>query len=624
MNAKIISFLVIALCSTFFNATFAQNIDKNYFDGELYIKVKQNTYSTYVDQKSGSIAQNRVNFIVPYLSKYQVRKIEMPFWFDPSDDLQRVFRVYFDQPQLVDSFLKDLTRLPELEYAEKIPYDQVELSPNDLGANTTSGQWALWKINAQQAWDITQGSPSIVVAVVDNAIQTTHPDLIGNCLTGYDIADNDSDPNPPNTNFSHGTHVSGIVSAKTNNGTGIASIGYNTKILPVKATNNSASYNSITHGYQGIAWAANNGARVINCSWGGPSYSATNETAITTIVNRGIIVVASAGNSNNSSYNYPAAYTKAISVACTNINDNKSSFSTYGTWVDISAPGESINSCVPTNSYGIKSGTSMSAPLVAGLCGLMLSVNPSMTPTQVESCLRSTAVNINAINPSYSGLLGAGRINAYQAVLCAQASGGCAASHNFTAPISGTQDYESQSHITASGSCQISNTARVRFDATTYVLLSPNFNTQSGAVFEALIDGCGGIYTFSDIAVGGTTDSLFNTSTKPIFATVELITKSNTPTINANKTSNEVNYAIYPNPTQSTTTITYTLPQTSDISLTIHDLTGREISRLADNQTQTEGNYSFAFDATDLPSGIYICTLRAGDTIKTQKLVVTK
>lgn len=619
MNAKIINFLVAILCSTFFNTIFAQSVDRNYFDGELYIKVKNNIYTSYVDSKNGSIAQNHVNFLTPYLSKYKVRKIEMPFWFDQSEDLQRVFRVYFDQAQLVDNFLQELSKLPELEYAEKVPYDQIEITPNDLGANTTSGQWALWKIKAQQAWDITQGSPTVVVAVVDNAIQTTHPDLSGNCLTGYDVADNDSNPNPPNTNFSHGTHVSGIVSAKTNNGTGIASIGYNTKILPVKATNNSASSNSITHGYQGIAWAANNGARVINCSWGGSGYSATNEAAITTIVNRGIIIVASAGNNNNSNYNYPAAYTKAISVACTNINDYRSSFSTYGSWVDISAPGESINSCVPNNSYGLKSGTSMSAPLVAGLCGLMLSINPSMTPNQVENCLRSTAVNINSINPLYSGLLGAGRIDAYQAVLCAQASGGCAVAHNFTTPISGIQDYESQSYVTASGSCQIANTARVRFDATTYVLLSPNFNTQNGAVFEAVIDGCGGIYVFDDIVVQGTTDSLFSTITESGSITTAM------PNVKTNKTSNQGSYTIRPNPFTQSTTINYSLNEESNqVSLAIYDLRGREVQRLLDSETREAGNHTYELDGSNLSAGIYLCVLKANDVIQTQKLIVTK
>ena len=132
----------------------------------------------------------------------------------------------------------------------------------------------------------------------------------------------------------------------------------------------------------------------------------------------GITFVAAAGNDNTSQVFYPAGYNYVISVASTTSSDSKSSFSNYGTWIDIAAPGSSIYSTIPNNTYGTQSGTSMACPLVAGLCGLLKSYNPALTPDEIENCLDQSADNIDAQNPSYVGDLGAGRINALGALQC--------------------------------------------------------------------------------------------------------------------------------------------------------------------------------------------------------------
>ena len=297
------------------------------------------------------------------------------------------------------------------------------LTPNDLGPQSgTNNQWGLWRINAQDAWDITTGT-GIIVAIVDDAVLTTHPDLIPNLLPGYDVADNDNDPMPNNSAMSHGTHVAGISGAATNNGVGVASIGFGIRILPVKSSNQSEV---ITDAYAGVIWAADNGADVINMSWGGSGFSNTGQNIITYAYDAGCVNVAAAGNDNTSQVFYPAGYDHVISVASTTTNDAKSSFSNYGGWVDVSAPGSAIRSTYFNSSftptYANLQGTSMASPMVAGLAGLVWSVNPEMSPDQIIECVISTTDDISAANPSFLNQLGTGRINAHEAVLCALAT----------------------------------------------------------------------------------------------------------------------------------------------------------------------------------------------------------
>jgi PKD repeat protein len=187
----------------------------------------------------------------------------------------------------------------------------------------------------------------------------------------------------------------------------------------VKATPDAFSSTSLTHSNEAILYAALSGAHVINCSYGGSGFSNTEQAVVNFAASRGTMVIASAGNGGSESINYPCGYANVICVANTTSSDAKNSSSQYGYWVDISAPGSGIYGTVPYTGYASYSGTSASAPLVAGLCGLMLSANSSLTSAEIESCLKSTATNIDAQNPNYIGKLGAGRINAYAAVQCA-------------------------------------------------------------------------------------------------------------------------------------------------------------------------------------------------------------
>lgn len=340
----------------------------------------------------------------------------------------------FDDYDKVDQIIEQLKQSPDIEYVERVPMDRIYYVPNDSLYTLYNGpqnwNWHLERIQADLAWDISKGSSDIKVAIVDNAVWVDHPDLAGKIVAQRDTYYNTDNPNPPASGdpleWSHGTHCAGLAAGASDNGIGIASVGFNVSIIAVKSAANTNS-NSI-YGYTGIQWAASNGADVINMSWGGTGYSQTNQNVINSIANMGIVLVAAAGNDNVTTPHYPSAYANVISVASTDFDDLKSDFSNYATSVDVSSPGGKAtggpNGLLSTTfndatlgNYDLMSGTSMASPIVAGLSGLILSINPLLTPAQVEAILESTADDIYPLNPDYTGMLGAGRVNAYQAAL---------------------------------------------------------------------------------------------------------------------------------------------------------------------------------------------------------------
>lgn len=429
--------------------SFSQTAVPGCVDGRIYLKYKPNAVVKY--KNPNDIDPKNLPGMQALISKYGVNFAEKPYWMvDDDKDLPRIYKVGFTNITDVESLIRDISANPFVEYAEKVPLCTTTYTTNDpSGPNLSSNQWFLNTINAPAAWNIQNGTSTIVVAVVDNAIQRTHTDLSANIYTnlgeiagnlidddgngyvddvnGYDVGDNDNSVLPLNNTWNHGTHTSGLVAARTDNSTGISSIGFNLKILPVKATMNSAGSNAVTNGYGGIVYAVRTKARIISCSWGGTVSATSDQSVINYAWNKGCIVIVSAGNDANSVLHYPAAYNNVYAVASSGTTNTKSSFSCYGTWVDITSPGESIYSTVPTNAYTNLQGTSMACPIVAGLAGLMLSKNPYLSPTSVLNCISSTAANIYSIsaNSAYApNQLGAGRIDAYQAMVCASVTAG--------------------------------------------------------------------------------------------------------------------------------------------------------------------------------------------------------
>ena len=209
--------------------------------------------------------------------------------------------------------------------------------------------------------------------------------------------------------------MAGIVAGQTHNSKGIAAIGYNCKMIPIKTANSSYS---LTRAFVGLDYAINSTTcDIINMSWGGSGSSATYQTLFNIAKSKGIISLAAAGNRNTWSLMYPVSYSHVINVAASGTSDARASFSNYGPAIDVTAPGVGILSSVTTSltAYGTKSGTSMASPLVAGLCALMKCYNP-MPADSIEACLKRTCDNVDAPNPSFIGQLGAGRVNALQAL----------------------------------------------------------------------------------------------------------------------------------------------------------------------------------------------------------------
>ncbi|MBU2592517.1 S8 family peptidase [Patescibacteria group bacterium] len=272
-------------------------------------------------------------------------------------------------------------------------------------------------IDAPEAWDVTLGSLGIKIAVLDTGIDQNHPDLDNKLIDNINFTTTTS--NTVDDLYGHGTHVAGIAAAETNNVQGVAGVGYNSSLLNVKVLDDNASgyYSWIANG---MIWAANNGAKVINMSLGAGRKSATLEDAVNYAWSRDVVLVAAAGNSNNPSRTYPAYYENVIAVAATDSNDAKASFSSYGSWVDVAAPGVNIYSTFPNHPYSIKkslnydfgSGTSMSTPHVAGIAALVWARESGLSNQEVRNRIEQTADMI----PGTGSYWIWGRVNACNAV----------------------------------------------------------------------------------------------------------------------------------------------------------------------------------------------------------------
>ena len=444
----------ILLCSLFFisvNVIFSQRVYPNYVDGCIYVKFNKSLIKSISKENPENISLSKLSSIGKILNKYGVTKAYIPFYHAVDDDnLLSILKLEFTQSSKVNDLIEELSAVQGIEYAEKVHLMKTDVTmPNDFSISSASVHLA--QINAQNAWDYFNGNSNITVAIVDNAIMWTHADLITNTyintveasgitgvdddgngyiddINGYDVADNDGNAIPAFTSQDHGTHCAGIAGARTDNATGVASIGWNIKIIPVKASFDVTPSATVDKGYEGIIYAVRAKAKIISCSWGNNSgiFSSTEQYCIDYAWNRGCIIIAAAGNGATNTVNYPGGYNHVYCVAAVDASDAKYSFSNYGTWVDINAPGVNIYSTIPytgTPAYQPLSGTSMSTPMVAGLAALMLSKSPNMTRTDVLNCISSTAANIYTVsgNSAYASgnQLGAGRIDAFAAMSCA-------------------------------------------------------------------------------------------------------------------------------------------------------------------------------------------------------------
>ncbi len=292
---------------------------------------------------------------------------------------------------------------PDVDFVEPDIIFEADFLPNDP---EWSKQYSLPKISAPTAWDTTKGS-GVRIAVLDSGIDLDHPDLAKNIV----LSQNFSTAPTASDVQGHGSHVAGIIAAVTNNETGTAGGCPECKLINAKVLgdNGQGSCSSIA---EGIIWAVDNGAKVLNMSFGSSTSCQTYEDALIYAWNKGAILVATAGNSGDETPRYPAYYENVIAVASTDSNDTKAASSGYGSWVDFAAPGVSIYSTIPDN-YGYKSGTSMAAPLVSAVAGLIWSTPQGTSHKAVRSILESSADPIIGTGTYWKY----GRINAAKAIV---------------------------------------------------------------------------------------------------------------------------------------------------------------------------------------------------------------
>lgn len=279
-------------------------------------------------------------------------------------------------------------------------------------------QWGLFNIKAANegisGWNYSKGNSNVKIAILDTGIDSSHEDLQGKVTDSHNCT-NTADANDF---FGHGTHVAGIAAASTNNGKGVGGVGYNASLINAKSLSNDG------YGYYSwiadcIVWSADHGAKVINMSLGGSYPSKILEDAVNYAWNKGVVIVAAAGNSGSSSPNYPANFRNVISVAATDRGDNKTSWSTFGKWVDIAAPGAGIYSTMPVHpnvigmrNYGNLSGTSMATPHAAGLAALVWSSPYGTSNAKVRERIALTADKVQGTGKYWKY----GRINALAAL----------------------------------------------------------------------------------------------------------------------------------------------------------------------------------------------------------------
>jgi subtilisin family serine protease len=237
-----------------------------------------------------------------------------------------------------------------------------------------------------KAWEVTQGSSGVVVAVIDSGVDAQHVDLRGALVPGHDFVNGDADPAD---DHGHGTAVAGVIAARANSEGG-AGVCPRCSLMPIKVLDASGTGGD-TAIAAGIVWAADHGAKVVNLSLGGPGSSPELTNAIGYAVAKGVILVAAAGNSGTTTQFFPAADSRAVSVAATTTSDARYSWSNFGPWVRLAAPGCNI-ATLPGGRYGNFCGTSSATPLVAGLVALELSAHPRATAQEVERALVSAAV----------------------------------------------------------------------------------------------------------------------------------------------------------------------------------------------------------------------------------------
>jgi len=386
-----------------------------YAPGQVLVRFKPEATTQLVNATLARYDTKKIKRI-SHLNLYQVR---IPDWAS------------------VEEMAYALSQNPDVVYAGPNYIARITVTPNDtlfryqyalnntgqeIGAPGSPSGKPKADIKATAAWGETKGLAETVIAIIDTGIDFEHPDIKNKVISrGRDFANDDWDATDDN---GHGTYVAGIAAADTNNDQGMAGVAWNCRLLPVKVTDKKgdAWYDDLI---DGILWAADNGAHVINLSLGADAPDDSLRDALRYAHEKGLVIAASVGNDNTAVF-YPAAYDAyCLAVAATDYDDARTSWSCYGPEVDVAAPGEWVLSIVPTwywgpdyLPYAFGSGTSSSAPHVAGLAALIKGLKPWLTPEEIMNVIRFSSEDVNS--GEHSGrddYIGYGRINMEKALV---------------------------------------------------------------------------------------------------------------------------------------------------------------------------------------------------------------
>ncbi|MEZ5814277.1 MAG: S8 family serine peptidase [Alphaproteobacteria bacterium] len=314
----------------------------------------------------------------------------------------RIVRVPDGKEQMI---IDRLSKNPRIEFAELDRIAEPNFIPDDPSFGS---QWHHTTIRSPEAWDITQGGPDLIIAILDTGVEAAHPDLVDHLVPGWNPDMNNDDTSPVHY---HGTRVAGAAAAIGNNGIGVSGVAPNVKIMPIRVSNKADGYATWSALSNGLIWAADHGARIANMSYAVHTSSSVNSSA-GYIKNKGGVAFNSAGNYNADDGSPDAL--NLITVSATGSTDVRASWSSFGNSVDVAAPGAGIYTTNVGGGYASVSGTSYSSPVAAGVGALILSVNPALSPNDVETILETSAVDLG--DPGYDIYYGHGRVDAAAAV----------------------------------------------------------------------------------------------------------------------------------------------------------------------------------------------------------------
>jgi subtilisin family serine protease len=388
-----------------------------------------------------SSSRHPLRELASYLSSH-LRDFASAIDFDGSSNVVRadgetISLLRFNGRIDVSRIANELTQIPSVRWVSPnyLYSSKFEYTPDDP---SYLSQYHHSILQSTSAWNVTRGDPSVTIAVIDEGVDWTHPDLSANIwsnsdevagngvdddhngfiddIRGWDLADNDNNPAPDFLSDSHGTHVAGIAAARVDNQLGIAGVAGRCTIMPVRAINPAKFFSSATLAAS-YRYAVDNGAKIVVSSYSTDEFvnDPVYKAGLAYLYDHGALHFNSAGNSN---FADPPrqAFEQSILVAATDATDTRNDQSNFGWGIDVSAPGTSILSTIPGNQYEYMTGTSMAAPMAAGVAALIWSAFPTYTREQVAARLLGCADSIDAFNTGFAGKLGSGRINAFRAL----------------------------------------------------------------------------------------------------------------------------------------------------------------------------------------------------------------